>query len=157
MKKISIAAPLAIALALICGAALAAPTSTATAKTKKPGLLSKILHHGKGTTKTTGKGAAKGSAMPPGTGSIIGDKNTKVYHLPSDKYMLPAEKNRVYFKTEAQAKAAGYHHAGAKAGGSKTSKKSGHKLTGAKILPGKVTAKKSTASHKGGKTSKAKH
>jgi hypothetical protein len=58
----------------------------------------------------------------PMVGQIIGDKKTKVYHLPTDKGMLPAEKNRVYFKTERQAVAAGFRHAGQKAAPPKGSK-----------------------------------
>jgi methylphosphotriester-DNA--protein-cysteine methyltransferase len=48
----------------------------------------------------------------PGIGSIIGNKNTKVYHLAGDKGNMPAEKNRAYFRTEREAIAAGYHRAG---------------------------------------------
>jgi len=48
----------------------------------------------------------------PGAGSIIGNKNTKVYHLAGDKGNMPAEKNRVYFRTEREAMAAGFHRAG---------------------------------------------
>ena len=44
-----------------------------------------------------------------GNGQIIGNKNTKVYHLPGDKGSMPAEKNRVYFRSERDAIAAGYH------------------------------------------------
>jgi hypothetical protein len=152
MRKISIAASLAIALALISGAVFAAPTSTAPAKQKKPSLLSKIIHHGKGASKgkgaTGGKGSMKG-LMATG-GQIIGDKNTKVYHLASDKYALPAEKNRVYFKTVAQAEAAGYHHAGAKSTSAVGSKKMGGKMTGGKMAAGKSTGKKHAASKKKG-------
>jgi len=50
-------------------------------------------------------------------GRVIGNKNTHVYHLPSDKSPLPEPKNRVYFRSEADAIRAGYHHAGAGAGG----------------------------------------
>ena len=49
-------------------------------------------------------------------GNIVGNKNTKVYHLPGDKGAMPAEKNRVYFKTEREAMKAGYHLAGSKQG-----------------------------------------
>lgn len=45
------------------------------------------------------------------TGRIIGNKRTHVYHLPGETGSLPAEKNRVYFMTEAQARAAGYRPA----------------------------------------------
>lgn len=55
--------------------------------------------------------AGRPSAM---SGLIIGNKNSHVYHMPGDKGALPAPKNRVYFRTEAQAVAAGYHRAGAK-------------------------------------------
>lgn len=52
-----------------------------------------------------------------GHGAIIGNKNTKVYHLAGERGALPAEKNRVYFSTEAQARAAGYHAAKQSMGG----------------------------------------
>ena len=45
----------------------------------------------------------------PMSGSIIGNKNTKVYHLAGDKGNMPAEKNRVYFRSEREAMSAGYH------------------------------------------------
>ncbi len=58
------------------------------------------------------RGMAPTGAMP-GTmqGQIIGDRKTRVYHLPGDNGQLPKEKNRVYFRTEAEAQAAGYHAA----------------------------------------------
>ena len=49
-------------------------------------------------------------------GNIIGNKNSHVYHMPGDKGSLPSAANRVYFRTEAQAMAAGYHRAGASHG-----------------------------------------
>lgn len=39
--------------------------------------------------------------------SIIGNKNSKVYHNPDCRY-LPAEKNRIYFATDAEAEEKGY-------------------------------------------------
>lgn len=53
-------------------------------------------------------------ALPGGTaaqGPIIGNKNSHVYHVGDDGH-LPAERNRVYFQTESDAKAAGYHPGG---------------------------------------------
>ena len=44
-----------------------------------------------------------------GAGRIVGNKNTKVYHMPGDNGNMPAEKNRVYFRSEREAMAAGYH------------------------------------------------
>ena len=49
-------------------------------------------------------------------GNIIGNKHTHVYHLPGDPGALPAPQNRVYFHTQAQAMAAGYHHMGSQGG-----------------------------------------
>lgn len=49
---------------------------------------------------------------PPATGPIVGNKNSHAYHLPGASESLPAEKNRIYFQTEAQAQAAGYHKTG---------------------------------------------
>jgi len=44
--------------------------------------------------------------------NIIGNKRTHIYHMKGDPGALPAEQNRVYFQTEAQAIRAGYHRAG---------------------------------------------
>lgn len=55
--------------------------------------------------KTTKKKAKKSSSSK---GLIVGSKTTKVYHLPGQRKYRISAKNRVYFKTEAQAKAAGY-------------------------------------------------
>src|SRR6478735_644798 len=41
-------------------------------------------------------------SITPIPGGIIGNKNSHVYHLPGDKGKLPAEKNRVYFHSEAE-------------------------------------------------------
>ena len=45
-------------------------------------------------------------------GMIVGNKNTKVYHLAGDKGGMPSAKNAVYFRSEAQARSAGYRPAG---------------------------------------------
>jgi endonuclease YncB( thermonuclease family) len=46
---------------------------------------------------------------PPATGPIIGNRNSKIYHLPNcPDYSKVAERNRMPFKTEADAVAAGY-------------------------------------------------
>ena len=45
-------------------------------------------------------------------GSIIGNKNTHVFHMAGDRSALPAPQNRVYFSSVAAAQAAGYHAAG---------------------------------------------
>lgn len=45
-------------------------------------------------------------------GKIIGNKNSKIYHLPgSASYNKISEANRVYFNTEADAEKAGYRKA----------------------------------------------
>jgi hypothetical protein len=44
-------------------------------------------------------------------GAYIGNKKTHVFHVPGGKSALPAPANRVYFKSAAQAIAAGYHQA----------------------------------------------
>ena len=54
--------------------------------------------------------------MPPTAGQIIGNKKTKVYHLPGGKGNMPEGKNRVFFRTEREAIAAGYHIAGSMMG-----------------------------------------
>jgi hypothetical protein len=63
-------------------------------------------------------GMMGGHGMRPmmGGGRIVGNKNTKVYHLPGDKGNMPLAKNAVYFRTEREARAAGYHASGTKTG-----------------------------------------
>ena len=59
------------------------------------------------------------TAKPPGvkpqtatTGTIFGNRNSKIYHLPNcPDYSKVSERNRVPFKTEAEAQAAGYRKA----------------------------------------------
>ena len=52
------------------------------------------------------------AGTPHAAGHIVGNKNTHAYHLPGGDQRLPAEKNRVYFQTEAEAQAAGYYKTG---------------------------------------------
>jgi hypothetical protein len=58
---------------------------------------------------------AKGAVavnVPVAGGHIIGNRNSKIYHLPNcPDYNKVSEKNRVPFKTEAEAQAAGYRKA----------------------------------------------
>jgi beta-lactamase superfamily II metal-dependent hydrolase len=50
---------------------------------------------------------------PPTTGAIIGNKNSRKYHLPNcPGYTQTLEKNRVYFKSAEEAEAAGFTRAG---------------------------------------------
>ena len=65
-----------------------------------------------GTQQTSSMGRHGMFGHRTGTGQIVGNKNTKVYHLPGDKGSMPADKNRVYFRTEQAAIAAGFHAAG---------------------------------------------
>src|SRR5437879_5401979 len=69
-----------------------------------------VVHHGL-FGRRHGSGVSTGSRAPF-AGAIIGNKRTHVYHLPGEKGSLPAEKNRVYFHSVAEATAAGYHPAG---------------------------------------------
>jgi hypothetical protein len=114
-------------IATLAGAAIAQGTTTTTTqpapKHRMGGLLGR-MH----------------SAMR-GQGQIVGNKNTKVYHLPGDTGNMPAEKNRVYFRTEREAIAAGYHVAGKR--GSGTTRRS--------HLPGSMGQMGSTTSTSGGK------
>jgi len=77
-------------------------------------------------SKMGGMMGQRGRQPMMGGGQIIGNKNTKVYHLAGDKGNMPAEKNRVYFRTEREATAAGYHAAGTK----KTTKMSAPGMSG---------------------------
>ena len=61
-----------------------------------------------------GKTAKAPGATPPATatGPIIGNRNSKIYHLPNcTDYSKVSERNRVPFKSEAEAQAAGYRKA----------------------------------------------
>jgi micrococcal nuclease len=61
-----------------------------------------------------GKTAKTHGAKPAATAiwPIIGNRNSKIYHLPNcPDYSKVSERNRVPFKTEAEAKAAGYRKA----------------------------------------------
>ena len=49
-------------------------------------------------------------------GSIVGNKNTHVYHMAGDRGAMPAEQNRVYFRSEREAEAAGFRRAGDSSG-----------------------------------------
>ena len=118
--KIQTLAVASALLALVPTIALA-QTSTNTTKTapQKPSLMQRLgfgkkpatpANSGKMTASHMGTtGSAGTTAIASGT--IVADKKSKVYHLPGDK-RLPNINNRVYFKTEAQAQAAGYHKAG---------------------------------------------
>ncbi len=120
MNTRTLAAALAASV-LVTGAAFAQTTAPATsAPVQKPGLLSRILHRNQTGTPGNPTAAATGATtmrhpmmggMSALSGRIIGNKNTLVYHMAGD-HNLPAPKNRVYFRTIAQAEAAGYHAAG---------------------------------------------
>jgi deoxyribonuclease-1 len=54
----------------------------------------------------------RGLLTPQTAGRIIGNRNSRIYHLPGcPSYNAVAERNRVYFSTEAVASAAGYRKA----------------------------------------------
>lgn len=91
------------AIGMIACVTSSAPAQKPAEPQKKPGMMAKM------------KGMFHKKA-PAAQGNIIGNKNSKVYHMPGAGGNLPAEKNRVYFKTEAEAKAAGYRAAGSLAG-----------------------------------------
>jgi len=63
----------------------------------------------------TAKAPVKAPGSKPATtasGPIIGNRNSKIYHLPNcPDYSKVAERNRVPLKTEAEAQAAGYRKA----------------------------------------------
>ena len=63
----------------------------------------------------SGKTAKAPGATPPTTtaaGPIIGNRNSKIYHMSNcPDYGKVSERNRVPFKTEAEAQAAGYRKA----------------------------------------------
>ena len=83
-------------------------TSGGAMQTHKPGILHRIFGH-RPTTTTSGSMMGRRPMM---AGNIVGNKRTHVYHMPGDRGQWPDPKNRVYFRTEADAQAAGYHRAG---------------------------------------------
>lgn len=97
------------------------------------GILGHLFHH-PARPGTTGQGPLSGGTMRPGqagattpiTGGVVGNKNSHVYHLPGDKGALPAAKNRVYFRSAAEAEAAGYHRAGSSSHHGPSAAHSGH-------------------------------
>ena len=69
------------------------------------------------TDETDKKNKAKAPSVKPtkptrATGPIIGNRNSKNYHLPNcPDYSKVSERNRVPFKSEAEAQGAGYRKA----------------------------------------------
>lgn len=107
--------------------AIAALTAPTWAQTPTPpahhGLLGRLLHHPAVPSKSPGRHPGMAPGQRSGTsvmGRIIGNKKTRVYHLPGDKGALPAAQNRVYFASAAAAMRAGYHHAGGATGARST-------------------------------------
>jgi len=101
-----------VAACLISTAVTRADTSTRAKSPAHPRLLP-FLHRPKATGIPTNKSGTEGR--------IIGNRRTHVYHMPGDRGALPADKNHVYFATEAKAVAAGYrraYHRGAHAAAS---------------------------------------
>jgi endonuclease YncB( thermonuclease family) len=57
-------------------------------------------------------GATKRPTLAVGGGQVIGNRNSKIYHLPNcPDYNKVSERNRAPFKTESEAQAAGYRKA----------------------------------------------
>lgn len=115
-------------IAVLGAAALLASFAGGAGAQNPPATTSPGAHHKMGMGGMLGR--MRGSIT--GQGHIIGNKNTKVYHLPGDTGNMPAEKNRVYFRTEREAMAAGYHVAGKKNGKmtTRTHSRMGHTMTG---------------------------
>lgn len=63
------------------------------------------------TQRTTSHHTTKGDVTTGRAGKIIGNKNSKIYHVPGQAGYHMSSSNAVYFQTEAQAKAAGYRKA----------------------------------------------
>lgn len=62
-------------------------------------------------TATSGTKHTQGDLTTGQDGKIIGNKNSKIYHVPGQAGYHMNSSNAVYFQTEAQAKAAGYRKA----------------------------------------------
>lgn len=63
------------------------------------------------TTQTSHAKHTQGNLTTGKDGKIIGNKNSKIYHVPGQAGYHMNSSNAVYFQTEAQAKAAGYRKA----------------------------------------------
>lgn len=100
MKLFARAIAFAAAAAFTAGVSFA-QTANHTQTPQHHGLMS-LLHRPKPAT----------AHKPLFAGNIIGNKRTHVFHMPGDPGALPAPQNRVYFRTQAQAIAAGYHRVG---------------------------------------------
>jgi len=70
-----------------------------------------VTYNGKYSVEKTGKNTGSSDTVTPTEYTVIGNKNSKVYHSP-DCTSLPIEKNRVYFDSAADAEEAGYHACG---------------------------------------------
>lgn len=93
-----------IAIATLAALGSSLLVSGAHAQTaQKPGLLHRLFHR---------NSPMSGGGMSRMSGNIVGNKKTRVFHLPGDRGQLPEPQNRVYFRTAAQARAAGFHEAG---------------------------------------------
>lgn len=61
---------------------------------------------------TTPTQASRPAPRPTATARIIGNRNSNIYHAPGcPDYNRVAERNRIYFNTEAEARAAGFRKA----------------------------------------------
>ncbi|MFD1455793.1 hypothetical protein ACFQ44_08910 [Levilactobacillus lanxiensis] len=63
------------------------------------------------TTQSSHARHTRGDLTTGKNGQIIGNKNSKIYHVPGQSGYHMNSSNAVYFQTEAQAKAAGYRKA----------------------------------------------
>jgi hypothetical protein len=63
------------------------------------------------TTQSSHARHTRGNLTTGKDGQIIGNKNSKIYHVPGQSGYHMNSSNAVYFQTEAQAKAAGYRKA----------------------------------------------
>jgi competence protein ComEC len=67
--------------------------------------------HGASAGPADGRMSPGGAAPPVGPGDVIGNRRSMIYHV-GGSGRLPAPENRVYFRSEAEARAAGYRPAG---------------------------------------------
>jgi len=101
-----------LSLALAAGL-LAATAAFAQAQTPAHhGLLGRLFRHHAAAAPGSRPEVTPGHMSPMLGGQIVGNKNTHVYHMPGDRGSMPSPQNRVYFRTVAQAQAAGYRAAG---------------------------------------------
>ncbi len=89
----------------------AAKTAAASRRASRSAQTSSATRTSRTAAATSSQTATKGDVTTGRAGKIIGNKNSKIYHVPGQAGYHMNSRNAVYFQTEAQAQAAGYRKA----------------------------------------------